>query len=107
MTDEDYADDPVFLINTPAQDEFILHSMEEAARSIGLNINTKKKKTEFICFNQEGALSSLNCKPLNSVDQFIYFCSNSSSVESNINIRKAWTDLTGFLSYVNVISQIK
>ena len=43
-------------------------------------------KTEFICFNQDGVISSLNGKPLTLVDQFIYLSSNISSIESNINI---------------------
>ena len=41
-----------------------------------LYINSNKK--EFMCFNQDAAISLLNAKPLK-LDQFIYF-------ESNINI---------------------
>ena len=43
-------------------------------------------KTEFTCFNQDGAISSLNNKPLKLVDQFIYLSSNISSTENYANI---------------------
>ena len=43
-------------------------------------------KIEFMCFNPGGASSSLNSKPLKLVDQFIYFDSNISSNESDVNI---------------------
>ena len=46
-----------------------------------------------MCFNQDGTTSSLNEKPLKSVDQFLYLGSNISSTESDVNIctGKAWT----------------
>ena len=47
MTDYDYADDLVFLPNTPAQAESQLHSLEPAAESNGLHINAIK--TEYMC----------------------------------------------------------
>ena len=48
-------------------------------------------KTKFMCFNQDGAISSLTDKPL--ADQFTYLSSNISSTESNVKIciDKAWT----------------
>ena len=42
-------------------------------------------KTEFMCFNQDGAIS-LNDKSLKLVDEFIYLSSNISSTESDVNI---------------------
>ena len=67
--------------NTPAQSESLLHSLEQAAKSIGFYVNTVK--TEFISFNQDVAITSLNGKPL---DQFIYLASNIPSTESDISI---------------------
>ena len=41
---------------------------------------------QFMCFNQDGANSSLNDKPLKLVNQFIHFSSSISSTESNVII---------------------
>ena len=43
--DADDADDLVFFTNTPAQAEYLLHSLEQAARDIVLHMNSDK--TEF------------------------------------------------------------
>ena len=64
MTDADEADDLALLVNTPAQVESLLHNLEQAAGSIGLNVN----ETEYICFKQKGAVSILSVKPLKLVD---------------------------------------
>ena len=85
IIDEDYADQ-VFLANTPTQAESLLHSLEQAARGIGLNMNSDK--TEFMYFKQNGAISISNGKPLELVDQFPYLSSNISSTESNVDIYK-------------------
>ena len=89
ITDADYTDDLVLLTNTPVQAKSLLHSLEQAVRSISLYVNSDK--TEFKYFN--GAISSLNAKPLKFEDQFSYSRSNISSTESNVNIciGKAWT----------------
>ena len=50
---EHYADDQALLVNTPA--ESLLNSPEQAARDIGLYMDTDK--TEFMCFNQDGVIS--------------------------------------------------
>ena len=91
MTDTDYTDDWVLLTNTPVQAESHLHHLEQAARSIGINMITNQ--TKFICFKQEGAISFLICKPLKLVDKFTYIGSNISSTENDviIHIRKTWT----------------
>ena len=58
IADADYADDIAFLANAPAQAETLLHSLERAAAGISLHINAHK--TEYMCFNQTGNISSLN-----------------------------------------------
>ena len=57
ITDTDHADDIAILANTPNQAETQLHSLERAAASIGLHANTHK--TEYICFNQPGDITTL------------------------------------------------
>ena len=42
LTSADHANDLVLLTNTPAQIEFLLSSLEQAARGIGLYINADK-----------------------------------------------------------------
>ena len=49
ITDADYADYQVFLINTPAQAKFLLHNLEQTATGISLYVNADK--TESMCFN--------------------------------------------------------
>ena len=46
--DTDYADDLALLAYTPVQAKYLLHRLEQAARSIGLYMNSDK--TEFVCF---------------------------------------------------------
>ena len=53
--DTDHADG--ILANTPAQDKILLHSLEQAATGIGLHVNADK--TEYMCFNQRGNISTL------------------------------------------------
>ena len=74
MTDADYTDDRVLLLNTHAQTEPVMHSLEQAARGIGLYMNTNK--TEFMYSKQEGAISPLSGKPLKLVDKITYLSSN-------------------------------
>ena len=45
MTDADYA---VYLKNTPAQDEFQLHSPKQAAEGICFYVNENKRKFVFL-----------------------------------------------------------
>ena len=82
--DADYADDIVFLANTLAQSKSLLHSLEQAAGDTGLYMNANK--TEYICFNWEGAISTLNGGPVKLVDNLMYLGSSVSSTESRINI---------------------
>ena len=76
IMDADYIDDITLLANTPAQAESRLHSLELAASDIGLHVNTDK--TVFLCFNQQGYISTLNGRSLNLVHlpwkhRFIYW----------------------------------
>ena len=63
ITDADYADDIAILANTPDQAETLLHSLERAAASIGLHVNAHK--TEYMCYNQTGDISTLKEPLLN------------------------------------------
>ena len=99
ITDADYADDIVILANTPNQAETLLHSLERAAAGIGLHVNAHK--TEYMCFNQTGDISTLEGTSLKLVDKFIYQGSSVSSTEKGIDMQltKAWTAI-GKLSII-------
>ena len=70
ITDADYADDIAILVNTPDQAETLLHSLERTAAGIGLYVNTHK--TEYMCYNKTGDISTLDGTPLKLVDKFTY-----------------------------------
>ena len=91
ITDADYADDIALLANTPNQAETLLHSLERAAAGIGLHVNANK--TEYMCYNQTGEISTLDRTSLKLVDKFTYQGSSVSSTEKDIETRltKAWT----------------
>ena len=91
ITDADYADDITILANTPNQAETLLNSLERAAAGIGLHINPHK--TEYMCYNQTGDISTLDGTSLKLVDKFTYLGSSVSSTEKDIDTRltKAWT----------------
>ena len=59
--------------------------------ALGLHVNTDK--TEYMCFNQRGDISTLKGGPLKLVDKFTYFENNITSTENDINMQlaKAWT----------------
>ena len=78
-------------VNTSAQAENLLHSLEQVAAGIGVHVNIDK--TEYICFNQRGNISTLKGEPLKLEDKFTYLGSSVSSTEKDINTRlaKAWT----------------
>ena len=91
IKDVDCADDIELLANTPTQATSLLYSLEQAAGAIGLHMDADK--TEYICFNQNGDISTLNSGSLKLVDKFTYLESSLSSTENDINTRlvKAWT----------------
>ena len=68
ITDADYADDIVILANTPNQAETLLHSLERAAAGIGLYVIAHK--TEHMCYNQTGDITTLDGTPLKLVEEF-------------------------------------
>ena len=81
ITDEDYADDITLLANIPDKAETLLHNLKRAAAGIGLHVNAHK--TEYMCFNQSGDISTLNGSSLKLVAKFIYLGSNVSSTETD------------------------
>ena len=83
ITDTDYADDIAFPANTPAQAESLLHSQEWSTAGIGLHVN--EHKTEYMCFNQRGDISTLNSSSLKLEDKLSNLGSSVSSTEININ----------------------
>ena len=74
ITDADYADDIAILVKTPNQAETQLHSLERAAVGIGLHVNAHK--TEYMCYNQTGDISTLDGTYLKLVDKFTYLGSS-------------------------------
>ena len=84
----DYA---VILANMPNHTETLLHSLEWAAAGIGLHVNAHK--TEYMCFNQAGDISTPERTTLKLVDKFTYLGSSISSTEKDIDtwLTKAWT----------------
>ena len=77
--------------NTPNQAETQLHSLERAAAGIGLHVNAHK--TEYMCYNHTGNISTLDGTSLKLVDKFTYLGSSVSSTKKDIDTRltKAWT----------------
>ena len=88
ITDADNADDIALLANTPNQAETLLHSLERTAEGIGFHV--KAHKTEYICYNQTGDISTLDGTSLKQVDKFTV-----SSTEKDIDtqLTKAWTTI--------------
>ena len=91
ITDAGYADDIAILANTPTQPETLLHSLERTAVDIGLHVNAYK--TEYMCYNQTGDISTQSGNSLKLVDNFTNLGSSVSSTEKDIDTRltKAWT----------------
>ena len=91
ITEADYADDIALLANTPNQVETLLHSLKRAAAGINLHVNTHK--TEYMCYNQTGDISTLDGTSLKLVHKFSYLGSSVLSTEKDIDTRlsKAWT----------------
>ena len=85
MTVADYVNDLVLLKNTPAQAESLLHSLELATRDTVPVVNSNE--TYFMCFKQEGSISTLSSKPLKLVDSFTYLGSSVPSNERDFTMR--------------------
>ena len=71
----------------------LLHEIENAALEIGLVVNASK--TQYICYNQQGELKSIDGKDIKEVKEFNYLGSNITSTERDVQIRlgKAWAAL--------------
>ena len=89
----DYADDIALLTTTSIQAKTLLHSLEQVAAGIGLHVNAHK--TEYMCFNQTGDISTLNGSSLKLVDKFTYpgSCVSSTKTDINTGLAKAWTSI--------------
>ena len=85
ITDADYTDGIALLAYTPNRAETLLYSLEPAAAGIGLHVSAHK--TEFMCFNQKGDISTLHGTSLKLVDKFAYLGSSVSSTEKDIDTR--------------------
>ena len=85
------ADDLALLANTSTQVESLLHSLEQAAGSIGFHANVDR--IEYMCFDKEGNISTLNSGSLQLVEKFMYPCSSVSSTENAVTmcLVKVWT----------------
>ena len=73
------------------QAETLLHRLERAAA--GIDPHVTAHKTEYMCFNQTGDISTQNDSSLKLVDKFTDLGSSVSSTETDIDsqITKAWT----------------
>ena len=76
ITDVNYVNDIALLANTPAQAKTLLHNLEQAA-GIGPHVNADK--TEYICFNQRGDISTLNRSSLKLLNKFTFLGNGVSS----------------------------
>ena len=93
ITDADYADDIALFADKIEEAETLLHGLEEVSAEIGLYVNAKK--TEYMCFNQEGSMKARDGTTLKQVEEFTYLGSNIASTEKDVNIGigKAWSAL--------------
>ena len=81
----------IFLMYIELFAETLLHTLERAAAVIGLYFNAHK--TEYMCYNQTGDISTLDGTPLKLVDKFTYLGSSVVSTEKDIDTRltKEWS----------------
>ena len=77
----------MLLANTPTHAKSLIHSLEQAARNIGLHMNSNK--TEYMCFQQEGTIWN----------EFMYLGSSVSLTENDVDIClvKVWTTIDRLL----------
>ena len=80
----------MLLANTPAQAESFLHCLEQVTGVFSFHVNANK--TEYMCFNYEGAVFNLNSGSLKLVNKITYLGSSVSSTENDINMHlAAWS----------------
>ena len=68
ISHRNYTDDLALLGNIRAQAKSLLHSLDQATRSIGFYMNSDK--TKFMCFKQNRAFHTLNNEHMKLVGQF-------------------------------------
>ena len=63
--------------------------------SAGIGLHVNADKTEYMCFNQKGNISTLNGSSLKLVDKFTFLGSSVSSTKKDTNtwLAKAWTTI--------------
>ena len=81
--------------HSPEDAEKLLNILEASAANAGLHVNAKK--TEYMTFNVNGDIRSLNQTLLKLVEEFIYLGSNIASSEKDVEVRIAkpgqrWTN---------------
>ena len=93
ITDADYADNLTLLSDNSYNAQKLFHILEQSAGFFGLHANATK--TEYICYNQNGLIATLNKTPLKKVDDFVYLGSNITATEKDVLIRisEAWSAL--------------
>ena len=89
VTDLDFADDLVLLMEEMEQAQEVLNKLESEAERVGLYCNAKK--TVFQTFNHDGPtiIQAKNGERLQEVDNFKYLGGWTHSSSSDINVRKA------------------
>ena len=85
ITDADYADDVALLPDNSYNAQKLLHILEKSAAFIGLHVNATK--TEYMCYNQDSTIETLNKTILKKTDDFVYLGSNIASTEKDVLIR--------------------
>ena len=68
---------------TLLQAETLLHSLERAAAGIGLHVNAHK--TEYMCYNQTGDISTLDGNSLKLVEKIFYIINVYLSLKDKLN----------------------
>ena len=93
ITDADYANDLALQSDNSYNAKKLLHILGKSAAFVGLHVNATK--TEYMCYNQDGAIETLNKTPLKKVNDFVYLGSNIASTEKDVLIRipKVWNAL--------------
>ena len=93
ISDADCANDFALASDNSYNAQKLLHILEQSAAFIGLHFNVTK--AEYMCYNQDGPIETLNKTPLKKVDDFVYLGSNITSTEKDVLIRilKAWSAL--------------
>ena len=70
-----------------------IHVYIEERAAAGIDLHVNAHKTEYMCYNQTGDITTLDGTRLKLVDKFTYLGSSVSSTEKDIDTRltKAWT----------------